>query len=147
MGILDKLKGTRSAGAKKETAKKAETKKAPAKAKSVKKSSDAPVAAQTKVAKVTGDAYKVLIRPFVTEKSTYLASQGKYVFEVAGSANKIQIAQAITDLYGVTPVGVNVVRVRGKVVAYGRSLGKRKDIKKAIVTLPQGKTIEVFEGV
>ena len=95
----------------------------------------------------TKDAYRVLIKPMVTEKGTYLASQNKYLFEVARSANKISIKKAIKALYGVTPQSINVVSLTGKKVRYGKSKGRTKDRKKAIVTLAKGQSIEVYEGV
>jgi len=95
----------------------------------------------------TKDAYRVLIKPMVTEKGTFLASQNKYLFEVARSASKIAIKKAILALYGVTPQSINVVALSGKKVRYGKSRGRTKDRKKAIVTLAKGQSIEVYEGV
>lgn len=94
-----------------------------------------------------GNAYRVLIRPLVTEKATNLGAENKYVFEVARNANKIEIAKAITEVYGVKPTGINIIKLRGKNVRYGRVTGRRKDWKKAIVTLPSGQSIKVYEGV
>ena len=94
-----------------------------------------------------GEAYRVLIKPLVTEKAANLSAENKYVFAVTDKANKIEIARAVRGVYGVEPVKVNIVRVKGKQVRYGRILGKRKDWKKAIVTLPAGKSINVYEGV
>jgi large subunit ribosomal protein L23 len=92
-------------------------------------------------------AYRILIKPLVTEKAANLSAENKYVFAVAPRANKIEVARAIKDVYGVKPVKVNIVKVRGKQVRYGRTLGKRKDWKKAIITLPAGESINVYEGV
>lgn len=89
----------------------------------------------------------VLVRPLVTEKSAILASKNAYVFAVAKSANKIEVAKAIRSLYGVTPEAVNVQNVRGKYVRRGKIDGYRKAWKKAIVILPAGKTINIYEGV
>ena len=63
------------------------------------------------------------------------------------TANKIEITKAIQSLYGVNPVKVNIIKVGGKAVNFGRVSGKRKNFKKAIVTLRKGERIEVFEGV
>lgn len=117
-------------------------------------------ASAVKVEKVTKDgvktkiavrrhsqAYRILVRPIITEKGTGLAALGKYLFEVEYKANKIEIAKAIHELYGIKPVKVNIVRMEGKVKTRGRIVGKRKDWKKAVVTLPAGKTINVYEGV
>ncbi|MFA4833915.1 MAG: 50S ribosomal protein L23 [Patescibacteria group bacterium] len=92
-------------------------------------------------------AYRILLKPMVTEKATNLGVLNKYVFAVSPKANKIEIAQAIEAVYGVKPVGVNIMRAEGKTVRSGRTFGRRKDWKKAIVALPAGKTIKVYEGV
>jgi len=89
----------------------------------------------------------VLVRPLVTEKSAILASKNAYVFAVAKSANKIEIAKAIRSLYGVNPEAVNVQNVRGKYVRRGKIDGYRKSWKKAIVILPAGKSLNIYEGV
>lgn len=88
----------------------------------------------------------IIIRPLITEKSTTLMAEGKYVFEVAKAANKIEIAKAISQIFNVKVVSVNTVNVEGKVKRMGRSIGKRSDYKKAIVKLAAGETIEFFEA-
>ena len=93
------------------------------------------------------NAYRVLIKPLITEKATKMAAENKYVFEVERTANKIEIAKAIKEVYGVKPVAVNVMSKRGKNVRFGRTIGKRKAWKKAIITLPTGKSINIYEGV
>lgn len=92
-------------------------------------------------------ASSVLIRPIVTEKSAILASKNSYVFAVAKSSNKIQIASAIKKMYGISPESVHVQNVRGKYVRRGKIDGHRKAWKKAIVALPKGKTLNIYEGV
>jgi len=92
-------------------------------------------------------SYKVLVKPLVTEKASELGSENKYIFEVSKSANKIEIAKAIQGLYGIKPVKVNVIGIKGKNVRYGRMNGKRKDWKKAMITLPKGESIKIYEGV
>ncbi|MEA3449868.1 MAG: 50S ribosomal protein L23 [Patescibacteria group bacterium] len=89
----------------------------------------------------------MLVRPLITEKAANLGSEDKYVFAVNKNANKIEIAKAINEVYGIKPIAVNIVRVGGKKVRHGRVQGRRKDWKKAIVTLPKGKTINIYEGV
>lgn len=89
----------------------------------------------------------VLIRPLVTEKSAILASKNAYVFAVAKSANKIEVAGAIRKMYGLVPASVNIQNVRGKYVRRGKVDGYRKAWKKAVVTLPKGKTLNIYEGV
>ena len=95
----------------------------------------------------TKDAYCVLIKPMITEKGTFLASQSKYLFEVSVDTNKIEIKKAIEALYGVTPLRINIVPMSGKNVRYGKTKGRTKNRKKAIVTLAKGQSIEVYEGV
>ncbi|BEU88154.1 50S ribosomal protein L23 [Selenomonas sp. TAMA-11512] len=90
------------------------------------------------------DARDIIIRPLITEKSTQLMEQGKYVFVVDKRANKIEIAQAVAEVFKVKVAGVNTVNVEGKVKRMGRNVGKRADYKKAIVTLADGETIEFF---
>lgn len=110
------------------------------------------VAGGTAVVKKTGTknheaAYRILIKPLITEKATNLGAENKYVFIVAKSANKISVARALEVTYGVKPVAVNIINSEGKFVARGRIKGQRSDFKKAIVTLKAGETIKVYEGV
>ncbi len=89
----------------------------------------------------------VLIRPLVTEKSTSgLGSEQAFAFEVAVTANKIQIKKAVEAYYDVEVDDVRTLIVRGKVRRFGRRLGKRKNWKKAYVTLAEGHTIPLFEA-
>ena len=92
------------------------------------------------------DPYEVLRRPVITEKSTALQAEGKYVFEVAEVANKPQIKQAVEKAFNVGVTGVNVIKVHGKMQRMGRRLIPAKSWKKAIVTLRPGDRIELFEG-
>jgi len=94
-----------------------------------------------------GSAYRILLKPLITEKVTVIGTLNQYGFEVAVRANKIQIAKAIEEVYGIKPVKVNIVPVKGKSLRYGKTRGRRKDRKKAYITLPKGKTISVYEGV
>ncbi|MBU1130802.1 50S ribosomal protein L23 [Patescibacteria group bacterium] len=95
----------------------------------------------------TKEAYKYLIRPLVTEKGTYLGAQNKYIFEVSRAANKIEIKKAIKAVYGVNPTKVNIINLSGKKIRYGRIRGETKAAKKAVVTLKEGESIQVYEGV
>lgn len=88
-----------------------------------------------------------IIRPIVTEKSTEMMAENKYVFEVAPDANKIEIRKAIEKLFNVKVVEVNTMRIRGKLRRMGRFEGRRPDRKKAVVTLAPGNRIEIFEGL
>lgn len=89
----------------------------------------------------------VLIKPIVTEKSTNLSGQNKYVFLVNSRANKNQIAAAIKAAYQIKPAQINIINKKGKKVKIGRIQGRRKDIKKAIITLPKDKKLDIYEGV
>lgn len=93
------------------------------------------------------NAYKVLLKPLVTEKASIGGQFNKYFFEVSSDANKVEVAKAVEKVYGIKPVRVNMINTDGKKVRYGRYNGKRKDWKKAIVTLPEGQSIKVYEGV
>ncbi len=90
---------------------------------------------------------RCLVKPLITEKATHLASENKYVFVIANSANKIEAAKAIEAVYGVKPVDVNIVNMKGKRVSRGKIRGQRKNWKKAIITLAKGDTIKIYEGV
>lgn len=92
-------------------------------------------------------AYKVLIKPLVTEKSAIAESINKYSFVVAAWATKFQVKKAVEDTYGVKPLSVNMINVDGRRVRFGRTMGRRSDYKKAIVTLPPGKSIDIHVGV
>lgn len=89
----------------------------------------------------------IIVRPLVTEKAAELADSGKYVFVVKKDANRIEVRNAVKAVYGVLPIKINIQRVRGDVVRFGRTRGKQKGWKKAIVTLPKDKKINVYEGV
>lgn len=89
----------------------------------------------------------VLVRPLVTEKSTtWLGTDRTYAFEVGVAANKIQIKKAVEAFYGVEVDEVRTVNVRGKMKRFGRRFGKRKNWKKAYVTLSEGHVIPIFEA-
>jgi large subunit ribosomal protein L23 len=88
----------------------------------------------------------VLRRPIVTEKSTLLSEQGRYVFEVDTAASKHDIARAVEWAFDVKVVKVNTLKVPGKVKRYGRRPSKQPDWKKAIVSLQAGDSIQLFEG-
>ena len=93
------------------------------------------------------NAHQIIVRPLITEKNTNLMSLNKYCFQVAQSANKQQIKQAIEEIFSVAVVNVHTMNVRGKLRRRGQRLGYTADWKKAIVTLAEGNRIELFEGV
>lgn len=93
------------------------------------------------------DPRDIIRRPIVTEASTALMEEGKYVFEVDIRANKFQIRQALEEIFGVKVDRVNTMRVPGKTKRYGRYSGRTPEWKKAIVKLAEdSKTIEIFES-
>jgi len=96
------------------------------------------------------DAYSTILRPVVSEKSTILGDQGKYVFEVAPDANKIQIKHAVEEAFAnkkVQVTAVNILHVVGKQRRRGKSVGMTRAWKKAVVTLRAGQRLDLFEGV
>lgn len=91
--------------------------------------------------------FRTIVRPVMTEKtSAAYQDRQEYTFEVAPDANKLAIRAAIQKLFGVTVTGVQTMNVRGKSRRVGQSIGKRANWKKAIVTLKEGDTIDIFEG-
>lgn len=92
------------------------------------------------------EARDILIRPLITERTTDLMTEGKYVFVVDKRANKIQIADAVKEVFNVKVEKVNTVNVRGKSKRMGRTAGKTASYKKAIVKLAAGETIEFFSA-
>ena len=91
--------------------------------------------------------YDVIRRPIITEKSTLASENGAVVFEVAIDAAKPEIKAAVEGLFGVKVKAVNTTITKGKVKRFRGQLGKRKDVKKAYVTLEEGNTIDVTTGL
>jgi large subunit ribosomal protein L23 len=91
--------------------------------------------------------FAVLRRPLVTEKSTALQEQRRYVFEVAPSANKHEIKESVEAAFGVKVQKVNTMNVRGKTKRFGPKVSQMRSWKKAIVTVSPGDSISIFEGV
>jgi large subunit ribosomal protein L23 len=92
--------------------------------------------------------YEVVQRPLLTEKGTRLKEEAnQYLFRVAPTATKIEIKQAIEQLFKVKVAEVRTLRMQGKVKRMGRFAGRRAGWKKAIVTLKTGQSIELYEGV
>ena len=90
--------------------------------------------------------YTRLTSPIITEKSTMLSEQNKVVFRVPLDATKPQIKEAVEALFNVNVVGVNTIVVKGKTKFFRGVPGKRSDVKKAIVTLKDGQSIDVTTG-
>ena len=94
-------------------------------------------------------AYDIILRPIITEQSTEHVDLKKYVFAVARGANKIEIKNAVEEIFGVSVDKVRTLNMKGKRKRMGRyPEGSRSDWKKAVVKLTDGsKTIEFFEGL
>ncbi len=93
------------------------------------------------------EQYDVIRQPIITEKATMASENNAVVFEVAISANKPQIKEAVESLFNVKVKAVNTSITKGKVKRFKGQLGKRKDVKKAYVTLEEGNTIDVSTGL
>lgn len=91
------------------------------------------------------NARDIIIRPIITEKSMKIMdAENKYTFEVAKGTNKIEIRQAIEEIFSVKVEKVNVINTQSKTRRVGRYVGKTKAIRKAIVTLAAGEEIKLF---
>jgi len=93
------------------------------------------------------ELYDVIRQPIITEKATLASEANAVVFEVAMDANKPKIKKAIESLFNVKVKAVNTVITKGKVKRFKGKAGKRKDVKKAYVTLHEGSTIDVTTGL
>jgi large subunit ribosomal protein L23 len=93
------------------------------------------------------DHYDVIRKPIITEKATMASEANAVVFEVAIDANKPQIKAAVESLFSVKVKAVNTTVTKGKTKRFRGMLGKRKDVKKAYVTLEAGNTIDVTTGL
>jgi len=91
--------------------------------------------------------YDVVRKPIITEKTTMASEYGAVVFEVAIDANKPQIKEAVEGLFGVKVKAVNTTITKGKTKRFRGQLGKRRNVKKAYVTLEEGNTIDVTTGL
>ncbi len=91
--------------------------------------------------------YDKVVSPIITEKSTILSEQNKVVFRVPLEASKPEIKDAIEALFKVNVVSVNTVVQKGKTKRFKGVLGRRNDIKKAVVTLKDGQSIDVATGL
>jgi large subunit ribosomal protein L23 len=92
------------------------------------------------------DPRDIVVRPVISEKSYDLIEHNRYTFEVAKSASKPQIADAVSEIFGVTVTNVNTMNVTGKPRRVRIAKGKTRDWKKAIVTLREGDSIEFFQA-
>lgn len=118
------------------TAKKAPVKKATKASteKSQKKESDRPATQFS----------HVLVRPHLSEKAVKMTEKGTYVFEVRVGATAPEVKNAVKAIYGITPIAVRMMNVRSRNVRFGRMQGKTRSSKKALVTLPEGKKLDIY---
>jgi len=140
MGILDKMKKTKAEEKATETKApvKVTKKAAPAKKEAPKK---------TTTSESVSKAHAVLKFPHISEKSALKETKSQYTFVVTADADKISIKDAVETIYGVRPTKVRTMNMDGKSVRFGLKMGRRADWKKAVVTLPKGKSINIHEGV
>ena len=96
---------------------------------------------------VKAEHYDVIRKPVITEKATTASEAGAVVFEVAIDSNKPQIKEAVEALFGVKVKAVNTTITKGKTKRFRGMMGRRKDVKKAYVTLEDGNTIDVSTGL
>ena len=92
------------------------------------------------------DARDVILAPVVSEKSYALLDEGRYTFIVHPSSNKTEIKQAVQTIFSVKVAAVNTLNRKGKRKRFGMTYGQRKSSKRAIVTLAEGESIDIFEG-
>ena len=95
---------------------------------------------------VKAEHYDVIRKPIITEKATIASEAGAVVFEVAIDSNKPQIKEAVEALFGVKVKAVNTTITKGKTKRFRGMMGRRRDVKKAYVTLEDGNTIDVSTG-
>jgi large subunit ribosomal protein L23 len=91
--------------------------------------------------------YDTILAPVITEKATLLSEQNKVVFRVAEDATKDEIAAAVEALFKVNVTKVNTINVKGKTKRFRGRIGRRSDVKKAIVTLAEGQSIDITTGL
>ena len=95
----------------------------------------------------TARHYDTILAPVITEKATLLSEQNKVVFRVAQDATKDEIAAAVEELFKVKVTKVNTLNVKGKTKRFRGQIGRRSDVKKAIVTLAEGQSIDITTGL
>ena len=96
---------------------------------------------------VKAEHYDVIRKPIITEKATIASEAGAVVFELAIDSNKPQIKEAVEALFGVKVKAVNTTITKGKTKRFRGMMGRRRDVKKAYVTLEDGNTIDVSTGL
>lgn len=99
------------------------------------------------MAEPTARHYDTILAPVITEKATLLSEQNKVVFRVAQDASKDEIAAAVEALFKVTVTKVNTLVTKGKTKRFRGRPGRRSDVKKAVVTLAEGQSIDITTGL
>lgn len=97
--------------------------------------------------KTSKSKYDLIRSPVVTEKSTILGEQAQYVFEIAPAADKLSVRKAIETIFEVKVKAVNILNQKGKVKKFKGRMGRRSDVKKAIVTLEKDHSIDLAGGI
>ena len=95
----------------------------------------------------TARHFDTILAPVITEKATLLSEQNKVVFRVAKDATKDEIAAAVEALFKVNVTKVNTLNVKGKTKRFRGIVGRRSDVKKAVVTLAEGQSIDITTGL
>ena len=95
----------------------------------------------------TARHYDTILSPVITEKTTLLSEQNKVVFKAANDATKDEIAAAVEELFKVKVTKVNTIVTKGKTKRFRGIVGRRNDVKKAIVTLADGQSIDITTGL
>ena len=95
----------------------------------------------------TSRHYDTILSPVITEKATLLSEHNKVVFRVAKDASKDEIAAAVEELFKVTVTKVNTLVTKGKTKRFRGIMGRRNDVKKAVVTLAAGQSIDIATGL
>ncbi len=101
---------------------------------------------ENKTIKNSEIAYKILVEPWVTEATTAMMEMNKYVFKVTKEATKTQVKKSVEDLYKVTILSVRTINMPRKKKIRGRITGYKPSFKKAIITLKEGDSINIYEG-
>ena len=91
--------------------------------------------------------YDVVLAPHITEKATLASEHNAVVFKVANTATKPQIKEAVEAIFGVSVMGVNTINMKGKTKRWRGRPYRRSDLKKAVVTLAEGDSIDVTTGI
>lgn len=107
-------------------------------------------AAKTKTSKgalMADHLYDVIVSPIITEKATAATEQNKVTFRIAKDANKALVKQAVEALFGVKVEKVNTINIGGKTKLFRGRPGKRADVRKAVVTLAEGQSIDIAAGL